>query len=196
LVLGVAVALTAGVGRARAESVPVELQADRPGVSIGLADWDTGAQTACGAQCTLNLPPGAYRLNLTGSDGRVASRKLVVRRPSHVTVAPPDEEGRATGELIKQSGAGIAALGMGMLTYMLVMAPCNCTDHPWVTYVGASLLVGGGGLAIAGKTVEQSNSKPRLEITHPPGAGERAVGLRMSPAVGPRWTGLVLTGSF
>jgi hypothetical protein len=199
--LVIAAGLTAGAARARAETVAVEIRADRPGVSIGLTDWEApGAVVACGEHCALNLAPGAYRLDLTGADGHVASRKLVVRRPSHVTVAPPDASARETGAILKDTGTGFAALGLGMLMYSLfhqVSISYTCSDcdrQAWVAYAGASLLVGGGALGFAGRAIEQRNSQPHLEITHPPGAA--TAGLRLSPVASPRWAGLALTGSF
>jgi hypothetical protein len=199
--LVIAAGLTAGAAPARAEAVPVEIRADRPGVSIGLTDWAApGAVVACGEHCALNLPQGTYRLDLTGADGRVASRKLVIHRPSQVTVAPPDDSARETGAILKDTGTGLAALGFGMLMYSLIHQvsisyTCNsCDSQAWVAYAGASILVGGAALGFAGKAVEQRNSQPRLEITHTPRAA--ASGLRLSPVAGPRSAGLAVTGSF
>jgi hypothetical protein len=199
--LVIAAGLTAGPARARAEAVPVEIRADRPGVSIGLTDWAApGAVVACGEHCALNLPQGTYRLDLTGADGRVASRKLIIRRPIQVTVAPPDDSARETGAILKDTGTGLAGLGLGMLLYSLIHQTaisytCNsCDNQAWVAYAGASVLVGGAALGFAGKTIEQRNSQPHLEITHPLRAA--ASGLRLSPAASSRWAALTLTGSF
>lgn len=202
--LTVSVGLIAGANRARADSVPVEIQADRRGDSIQLADWDgPGVPRPCGERCALNLPQGEYRLDLTDAGGRVASRKLVVRRPSHVTVAPPDDSRRELGGNLKATGGGIAVVGSLMIMYSLIhhvaisySCQGDCDEHAWVMYVGASALVAGGALGIAGKTVEERNSQPHLKVTHPSDAAERGAGPRMSPVAGPRWTGLTLTGSF
>jgi hypothetical protein len=209
IIIAFAVATGAIGGGARAQTgadaasaVPVEIEAARPGMSIRLSGADgSGAPLACGERCTLNLPRGAYRLELTGPDGRVASRKLVVRRPSHVTVSPPDDSRRETGEILRDTGSGLILLGSGMLFYSLfhhvgIAYTCtgDCDEHAWVAYTGATAFMVGAVLGLTGRTIERSGSEPRLEVTHPSAPAEQRAWL--SPAVGPRWTGLALSGRF
>jgi hypothetical protein len=203
-----AFAVTSGAALARAQSFPVELEADRPGLAIRLfADDKPDAELFCGAHCTLNLAPGKYRLDLTEPDGTVASHRLTVHRPSHVSVAPPNQAARSTGKYMKETGALLSLVGLGTFIYLmfqrLSLQGCqgDCDEgSTWPWYVGGISLVGGMGLVLAGVAVEGLNSRAVLKVrpASPPSAPLRPSGawLRVSPAAGSSWTGLALTGSF
>jgi hypothetical protein len=202
-----AAVLLAVVARAAAaQSYPVEIEADRPGASIRIFDLDArGPEIACGERCNLDLRAGEYQLSVTDGGGRVGSRTLVIRRPSHVDVTPPSQRAHIAGVAMMAVGITAAVVGVGMLFYefknRLAISyscggDCDEKEHPWVWYAGAAGLAGGGSLALAGMMVDRFGGKVGLRVTRSRPRSDDGASLHLAPTVTERGLALGLSGRF
>ena len=220
----VALACTAVTGQARAQATsspplppaptgaevagptfPVEIEGNRPGLQIRLTG--TSVDRPCGERCALTLPKGRYRVEVTAPDGRASAQYLFIRRPSKVTVTPHNHTARVAGFVLMP--AGLAGIGVGgvILFYgfwrsvTTSFAGCNGCDEgttlpSWVWPGGAIVAGAGMVVGVTGLVLWQLNRHAGVDVTPLEAPRASRTRLRLTPAAGPRWTGLALTGSF
>jgi hypothetical protein len=223
--IGLAVALvcTASTGTARAQAAPpspafppapteavgrtfpVELEGSRPGLTIRLIG--PTVDLPCGERCALTLPKGRYRVEVTAPDGRASFQYLFIRKPSKITVTPRNHTARVAGFVLMP--VGLAGIGVGgvILFYgfwrsvTTSFAGCNGCDEgstlpSWVWPGGAIIAGAGMVIGVTGLVVWQTNRYAGVDVTPLEAPQASRTRLRLTPAAGPRWMGLALTGSF
>jgi hypothetical protein len=213
----VVVAVMATAGQARAQALaavpvfPVEIVVTQPGARIVLRA--PGGEILCGERCVLNLPQSSYKMVVQDRDGSLSTQKLFVEMPTRAAVTPADPGTRRLG--VVMMGVGLAGMVVGYVVFLAILfrkwtesagycgGDCPTTDFDTSTYVlaGASLGVGLA-LGVTGMVMWRRNSHAEVRTSllgappTPTAAPSSDVRLRLTPAAGPRWAGLALTGSF
>jgi hypothetical protein len=212
IALAVALAVIGAGARAHAQAIgpppvfPVQISTTQPGATIVLKG--PGGDIACGERCSLELPQSRYKMVLKDADGTLSTQKLFVEMPTSATVTPPSPGMRSIGITIMV--VGLAGIVVGGFLFARVLGqkfvetiardcagPCMDEDVPTSTWIVAGASLGAGlALGATGLVIFRKNSHALVDISPlgPPRADTAR--LRLTPAAGPRWAGLGLTGGF
>jgi len=188
----------------------VTLTASEPGMTIVVQDKSYKQRIIeCGERCALQLPTGDYKLVLRDRQGTYWTQRLSVAMPMSAVVSPPDQGMRRLG--IGLTMAGALAISAGYITFLVIawkkygesaadciVSSCEREQFATSTYViaGGSLAVGAA-LGATGLVLWRGSSHAVLRSDAPDArAPNTGAALSLTPAAGPRWAGLALTGRF
>jgi hypothetical protein len=186
--------------QAAGPTFPVELEGGRPGLVMRLIG--RSVDIPCSERCALTLPKGRYRVYATAADGRASFQYLFIRSPSKITVTPQNHTAYVVGFALMIAGAG--AMGGGALL-MIYSFMSNTTTSlsggdsqlPYWVWPGGGFLAGAGiVIEVTGLVLWEVNKRASIEVTPLAAPQANRTRLRLTPAAGPQWAGLALTGNF
>jgi hypothetical protein len=130
----------------------------------------------CRRDCSLALPPGRYRLKVSGPiAGNVLESTAIftVSKDSEVSVNPATLRGRFFGLTLGIVGSVVTGLGtVFAVGAALIVIPMECEGdcHKtrtvlWAAEVGGALILVGGAIAAPGWTLWVRNREPMLTVT-------------------------------
>jgi hypothetical protein len=202
----VAVALASLAGCAHASDPPplhrIEVQGTDAVKSIELRTQH-GAPMDCGDDCAVDVRPGPLYVLVRDKQNSKTVARLDVPGPTHVTVAPGNNHARVLGGALTIVGIGAVALG-GTSMVAAVVRPwptsycdqaCEEDQDRWLMS-GAITLAAGLATGAAGLVLWRRYGTAQVSEAPVAAPPPEAAQLRLTPAVGPRWTGLALGGSF
>ena len=209
MVVGIAVAVaaaSAGAGCAHAPDPPplhrIEVRGTDAVKSIELRTQH-GAPMDCGDECAVDVRPGPLYLLVKDKQKSKTVARLDVSGPRQVTAAPGNNHARVLGGALTIIGVGAVAIGgttmVGGLGVRILKTSCSeyCQDESEnAALVGGITLAAGLATGAAGLVLWRGYGTARVSETPAPEPPSDAARLRLIPAVGPRWTGLSLGGSF
>lgn len=157
----------------------------------------------CGDECTVDVRPGRLYLFVKDREGNQTRARLEVDGPSRVTVTPGNNNARVTGGALFAVGLAAVAIGGSTIVSAFVghglEGPCTngCSrEHDWGQWLIAGGITLTAGLAIGATGLVLWRRYGTAGLSETPAPPSSAARLRLTPAAGPRWTGLALSGRF
>lgn len=134
--------LFATASASAAETVPLYLNADRPGLAFDVEGVDLPVVRHCEAPCALHLPPGRYTVLARGRDVYVRKNRVHLVRPLFMDVEVGSRDLRNTGLGLGITGCALFGGGFFMFAVSAIF------KDPHAGVWGAVLM--GSGLVMAG----------------------------------------------
>lgn len=149
----------------------------------------------CEGSCSLTLPPGSYRLEVSSqadSDVLTATTTFSVDRDAEVVIVPASKEGRKRGLALGVGGIVISGITLFVMVVggFFLSLPCetNCTDQDararrfWrFEAISSGVLAVGGAMSILGWRSFGRNRRPQLEVALAPRNTVALSNLRVGP---------------
>jgi len=148
--------------------------------------------TVCNDTCRLSVPPGNYRLEVSGpADGpvRTGTTSFTIAEDAEVGIEPAHRTGRSLGLAAGIAGTVIATgaevvMGIGFMTLMGDCFAVGCEQDKnrrvlRLEEIGGGVLVAGGIIAALGFTSFAHNSGPTLKVVPAPAKPAAAGNLRL-----------------
>jgi hypothetical protein len=162
-------------------------------------DPDEVPLAECNGDCRVDLPPGSYRLRVSGSRGsgiRTNGRTLTLSSDTDLHVDPATELGFAAGVATIATGATAATIGMLLLGLWGQRQECQdvgyamqCHQLPLSTgekWALGALGVGAAATIPIGIVIVNRNARPAVDVAPPlhgaRNAGTTQIGLSLFPA--------------
>lgn len=156
------------------ERVPVRIESDSAGLHYTLRRLDDDTPVvACTHECTVFVPRGKYRLDVSETaETRGGSPKVVVAGPTMVTVKAPSHEKRWVGLGVAAGGHAMMFGGIKLvLDNMCFMGTCSGSGS--LRTLGTMMILGGGAAAPIGWVQFGTGSAARARV-RPTEPGARA----------------------